>query len=57
MFIQSLSWEEPLQEGMSTQSSILAWRSPWLEDPGGLHSPRGLQESYLIERLIFLTVF
>ena len=42
---------------MSTQSSILVWRSPWIEDLGGLYSPRGLQESDLIEQLIFLTVF
>ena len=32
---QSLGWENPLEEGMTTHSSILAWRIPWTEDPGG----------------------
>ena len=36
--IQSLSWEDPLEEGMATHSSILAWRIPWTEEPGGLQS-------------------
>ena len=34
----SLSWEDPLQEGMATHSSFLAWRSPWTEELGGLQS-------------------
>ena len=29
-------WEDPLEKGMATQSSILAWRIPWTEEPGGL---------------------
>ena len=33
-----LSWEDPLVEGMATHSSILAWRNPWTEKPGGLQS-------------------
>ena len=33
-----LFWEYPLEEGMATHSSILAWRIPWIEDPGGLQS-------------------
>ena len=38
-WVQSLGWEDPLQEeGMATQSSILAWRVPWTEEPGGLQS-------------------
>ena len=36
--IQSLSWEDPLEEEMATQSSILAWRIPWAEELGGLLS-------------------
>ena len=32
---QSLGWEDPLEEGMATHSSILAWRIPWTEEPGG----------------------
>ena len=34
----SLGWEDPLEEGMATHSSILAWRIPWAEEPGGLQS-------------------
>ena len=34
--VQSLGWEDPLEEGMATHSSILAWRIPWTEEPGGL---------------------
>ena len=41
-WVQSLSWEESLEEDMATHSSILAWRSPWTEEPGGLQS-MGLQ--------------
>ena len=36
--VQSLGWEDPLKEGMVTHSSILAWRIPWTEEPGGLQS-------------------
>ena len=38
MQVQSLDQEEPLAEGMATHSSILAWRIPWTEEPGGLQS-------------------
>ena len=34
----SLGWEDPLEEGMATPSSVLAWRIPWTEEPGGLQS-------------------
>ena len=34
--VLSLGWEDPLEKGMATQSSILAWRIPWTEEPGGL---------------------
>ena len=33
-----LGWEDPLEEDMATHSSILAWRIPWTEEPGGLQS-------------------
>ena len=36
MWVQSLGQEDPLEERMATHSSILAWRIPWTEDPGGL---------------------
>ena len=34
--VQSLGGEHPLEKGMATHSSILAWRIPWTEEPGGL---------------------
>ena len=34
--VQSLSLEDPLEKGMATHSSILTWRIPWTEEPGGL---------------------
>ena len=34
--VQSLSWEDPLEKEMATCSSILAWKIPWTEEPGGL---------------------
>ena len=34
--VQSLGQEDPLEKGMATDSSILAWRIPWTEEPGGL---------------------
>ena len=39
-WVWSLAWEDPLEEGMATHSSILAWRIPWTEEPGGLQSMR-----------------
>ena len=36
--VRSLGREDPLEEGMATHSSILAWRIPWTEEPGGLQS-------------------
>ena len=36
--VRSLGWENPLKKGMATQSSILAWRISWTEEPGGLPS-------------------
>ena len=40
--VQSLGWENPLEEEMATHFSILAWRIPWAEEPGGLQ-PVGSQ--------------
>ena len=40
--VRSLGWEDSLEKGMATHSSILAWRIPWTEEPGGLQS-MGLQ--------------
>ena len=38
MWVQSLGQEDPLEEGSATYSSIVAWRIPWTEEPGGLWS-------------------
>ena len=35
-WVRSLGWEDPLEKGMSTHFSILAWRIPWIEEPGRL---------------------
>ena len=37
-WVQSLGWEDPQEKEMATHSSILAWRIPWMEEPGGLQS-------------------
>ena len=37
-WVQSLGQEDPLEKGMATHSSILAWRIPWTEEPDGLQS-------------------
>ena len=35
-WVRSLGWRDPLEKGMATHCSILAWRMPWTEEPGGL---------------------
>ena len=42
MLVQSLGWKDPLEEEMATHSSIVPWRIPWTEEPGGLQ-PMGSQ--------------
>ena len=50
--VQSLGWEDPLQKGMVTHSSILVWRIPWTEEPGGLPwDPWGHKESDTTKQL------
>ena len=43
-WVRSLGWEDPLEKGMTTHSSFLAWRIPWTEEPGGGYSPWGRKE-------------
>ena len=38
MWVPSLACEDPLEEGMTTHFSTLAWRTPWTEEPGGLQT-------------------
>ena len=48
MQVQPLGWEDPLEEGTATHSSILAWRNPWREELDGLRrvfAPEGHKES------------
>ena len=48
MWVQSLVPEDPLERGTATHSSILAWRIPWAEEPGG-YSPQDHKESDMTE--------
>ena len=48
--VQSLGWEDPLEKGMETHSSILAWEIPWTKKPGGLQFMRS-QELDTTEQL------
>ena len=50
MWVRSLGWEDALEEGMATHSSVLACRIPWIEEPGN-YSPQGHKESDVIEQL------
>ena len=45
-WVPSLSWDDPLEEGIATHSNILAWRVPWTEEPGGLQSIRSQRVRY-----------
>ena len=47
-WVRSLGWEDPLEKGMATHSSILAWRISWTEEPG---SSWGCKESDMTEQL------
>ena len=50
IWVQSLVQEDPLEKGVATHSSILAWRIPWTEDIVG-HSPWGCKESDMTEQV------
>ena len=57
-WVLSLGQEDPLEEGLATHSSILAWRIPWTEEPGGLQS-MGLQRvahDWLSAYLLIITL-
>ena len=44
--VGSLGWEDPLEKEMATHSSVLAWRIPWTEEPGGLQSTGSQRVGY-----------
>ena len=50
-WVQSLGCEDPLEEGIASHASILAWRIPWTEEPGGLYSPWDHKELDMTEQL------
>ena len=56
IWVQSLDWDDLLEKEMATHSSILAWKIPWTQVPGGLQS-MGRKESDMTERLHFLYQF
>ena len=43
-WVRSLGWEDPLEKEMATHSSIIAWKIPWMEEPGGLYSTEEAKE-------------
>ena len=47
MWVQSLRQEDPPEEGMTSHSSVLAWRIPWTEQPGGLLGVHGVTKSQI----------
>ena len=49
MWIRSLGREDPLEEGMATHSSILAWRTPWTEESGGLQSMGVAERNFVMD--------
>ena len=49
--VQSLGREDPLEKGMATYSTIVAWRIPWTAEPDRLYSSWGLKESDMTEQL------
>ena len=56
-WVQSLSWEDPLEKGIATHSSILAWRIPWTEEPGRLQflGSQGIRHNWATFTFTFLT--
>ena len=50
-WVQSLSWDDPLEKGVGTHSSILAWRNPWTEKLGG---PQSMGEQRVFHFHIYL---
>ena len=51
MRARSLGWKDPLEKEMATRSGILAWKIPWMEEPGRLYSPRGHKEQDKTEQM------
>ena len=56
-WVQSLGWEDSLEKEMATHSSILAWTTPWTEEPGGLQSmgSQRVRQNWLTLNVLFTT--
>ena len=55
-WVRSLVWEDPLEKKMTTHSSILSWKIPWTEEPGGPwdHKESDTTERLTLSRLVFI---
>ena len=53
IWVPSLSWKDPAKKGMAIHMNILAWKTPWTEDPRELYSPWGRIELDMREQLSF----
>ena len=54
--VQSLCWEESLEKRIATHSRILAWRTPWTDETGGLYSPCGCRDLDMAEHVLSFIV-
>ena len=54
--VESLGWEDPLEKEMATHSSTIAWKIPWLEEPGRLQSMGSQSQTRLSDFIFFLYV-
>ena len=55
-WVHSLGWEDPLEKEMATHSSIIAWRIPWMEEPGGQQSTGSQRVGHNRETSLSLSV-
>ena len=56
MCVRSLGWKDPLEKEVATHSSIVAWKIPWMEDPGGLQSMEWQSRTRLGDFTYFLSL-
>ena len=57
IWVRSLGWEDPLEKEMAIQSSILAWRIPWTEEPDGLQSTGSQRIGYNQATNIYIYIY
>ena len=56
-WVRSLGWEDPLEKEMASHSSILAWKIPWMEEPGGLQSMESQSWTQLMTSLSYINIY